>query len=237
MNTRRSRTILAGLAAALLAATPAQAQVGSGQPLGAQDTMRGRITAVQLNERPPQIEIAGLDGEQYDVRLDRKQTRVLQDGRAAELDSLRVGQTVEIEQAAGGESVARIEILDAGRDAERLGAGALTGQPTKLNPEIDASPAQPAPPGGYSAGDKLVRGLANVFTGFLELPRNVYNTTREENMLTGWTVGLGKGFGYTLLRMGAGLYETVSFPFQAPKGYRPIVLPEFVWQAEGPDYL
>ena len=88
---------------------------------------------------------------------------------------------------------------------------------------------------GYKPGDKLVRGLANVFTGFVEIPRNIYNTTSEEqSLLTGWTVGLGKGLGYTALRMVTGGYEVITFPFQAPKGYQPIVEPEFVWQAPGP---
>ena len=89
--------------------------------------------------------------------------------------------------------------------------------------------------GGYSAGDKLARGLANTFLGILEIPRNIQNTTQEENnLLEGWTVGLGKGLGYSILRIGTGLYETVTFPFPLPEGYRPIVEPEFVWEARGP---
>jgi putative exosortase-associated protein (TIGR04073 family) len=53
-------------------------------------------------------------------------------------------------------------------------------------------------------------------------------------MLQGWTVGLGKGLGHTLLRMGTGVYEVVTFPFPLPEGYRPIVEPEFVWETRGP---
>ena len=86
----------------------------------------------------------------------------------------------------------------------------------------------------YTAGDKLVRGLANFFTGFLEVPRNITITTNEDSVLMGWTVGLGKGLGFTALRMGAGLYEVVTFPFPLPENYEPIVHPEFVWEAAGP---
>ena len=86
----------------------------------------------------------------------------------------------------------------------------------------------------YAAGDKLVRGLANVCLGFLEIPRNIHNTTQEDSVLAGWTVGVGKGLGYTLLRMGVGVYEVVTFPFPAPKDFMPVITPEYVWQAPGP---
>ena len=102
------------------------------------------------------------------------------------------------------------------------------------------SVAQPAMAAGVrltgerSAGDKLVRGLANFFTGFLEIPRNIHNTTESSGMLTGWTVGLGKGLGYTALRMLAGVYEVITFPLPIPEDYRPLIEPEFVWDAPGP---
>jgi putative exosortase-associated protein (TIGR04073 family) len=88
----------------------------------------------------------------------------------------------------------------------------------------------------HTAGDKLVRGLANIFLGFIEIPRNIHNTTAEDTMLVGWTVGLGKGLGYTGLRLLAGLYEVVTFPFPLPRAYAPLVEPEYVWQAPGPRY-
>ena len=90
----------------------------------------------------------------------------------------------------------------------------------------------------YKPGDKLVRGLGNVVTGFIEIPRNIQATTTEEqSLLAGWTIGLGKGLGYAALRMVTGVYETLTFPFQAPKGYRPIVEPEYVWQTPGPNVV
>jgi len=91
-------------------------------------------------------------------------------------------------------------------------------------------------PASYTAGDKLVRGLANVFLGFIEIPRNIHNTTEEESLLAGWTVGVGKGLGYTVMRMAVGVYEVVTFPFPLPKDYVPVLEPAFVWQAPGPKY-
>ncbi len=96
----------------------------------------------------------------------------------------------------------------------------------------DAPTSQPP----HTPGDKLVRGVANVFTSFIEVPRNIHNTTAEDSMLAGWTVGLGKGLGYMALRVVAGVYEIVTFPFPHPRDYEPVVEPEFVWQAPGPRY-
>ncbi len=83
---------------------------------------------------------------------------------------------------------------------------------------------------GYSAGDKLTRGFANTFEGVLEVPRNIGNTTETQGLLTGLTVGVGKGLGYGVLRTLVGLYEVVTFPIPVPKGYAPIIQP-YAWNA------
>jgi putative exosortase-associated protein (TIGR04073 family) len=101
----------------------------------------------------------------------------------------------------------------------------------------DFNPGRASGSGPYSAGDKLLRGLANVFTGFIEIPRNMYNTTQERNLLEGLMVGLAKGVGYTGLRMLSGAYETVTFPFPVPDRFEPIIRPAYVWQAPGPRFL
>ncbi|MGB2629676.1 MAG: exosortase system-associated protein, TIGR04073 family [Candidatus Omnitrophota bacterium] len=76
---------------------------------------------------------------------------------------------------------------------------------------------------------KLGRGLANVLTGWVELPKNIYDTSVEENILSGLTMGLAKGVGMTIVRTGAGIYETVTFPFPIPEDYQPVLEPEFVF--------
>ena len=85
---------------------------------------------------------------------------------------------------------------------------------------------------GQSAGDKLTRGLANTFQGVLEVPRNISNTTETQGLLTGLTVGVGKGLGYGVLRTLVGLYEVVTFPIPVPAGYAPIIRP-YEWNAGG----
>ncbi len=76
---------------------------------------------------------------------------------------------------------------------------------------------------------KLGRGLANILTGWVELPKNIYDTSVEENVLSGLTMGLAKGIGMTIVRTGAGVYEAVTFPFPIPEDYMPVLEPEFVF--------
>ena len=64
---------------------------------------------------------------------------------------------------------------------------------------------------------KLGRGLANILTGWIELPKNIYDTSVEENPLAGITIGTAKGVGMTIVRTGAGIYETITFPFPLPE--------------------
>ena len=76
---------------------------------------------------------------------------------------------------------------------------------------------------------KLGRGVANTLTGWVELPKNIYSTSVEQNAFSGMTLGLAKGAGMTLVRTGAGIYEIATFPFALPENYKPILEPEYVF--------
>ncbi|MBI2095663.1 MAG: exosortase system-associated protein, TIGR04073 family [Candidatus Omnitrophica bacterium] len=76
---------------------------------------------------------------------------------------------------------------------------------------------------------KLGRGVANTLTGWVELPKNVYSTSVEQNALAGMTVGLAKGAGMSIVRTSAGIYEIATFPFPLPQDYKPILEPEYVF--------
>ncbi len=76
---------------------------------------------------------------------------------------------------------------------------------------------------------KLGRGLTNTLTGWLELPKAVYETSVNHNALAGLTLGLATGAGLSIVRMGAGIYEVATFPFEVPKDYDPILNPEYVF--------
>ena len=80
-------------------------------------------------------------------------------------------------------------------------------------------------------GKKLGRGIVNIVTGWVELPKNIYDTSVEtDNPLMGITYGTLKGLGMTVVRTGAGAYDTVSFLFPVPEDYEPILEPEFVFE-------
>ena len=79
---------------------------------------------------------------------------------------------------------------------------------------------------------KLGRGIANILTGWVEIPKHIYNTSIETNPLVGLTVGTAKGIGMSIVRTGAGVYEVITFPFPLPEDYMPILEPEFVFQTE-----
>jgi putative exosortase-associated protein (TIGR04073 family) len=88
----------------------------------------------------------------------------------------------------------------------------------------------PAPPAdAQTAVRKLGRGLAAVTTGFLELPGNMVQETRERGPGEGIPLGFAQGLGSIVVRMLVGVYELVTAPFPLPEGYRPIIEPEFPW--------
>lgn len=89
-------------------------------------------------------------------------------------------------------------------------------------------------PGGataaeYTAARKLGRGLANMTCGFLEIPGNIVETTRERGPAWGFTLGFVTGLGRVVVRPLVGVYEFLSAPLEIPKGFEPIISPEFPW--------
>jgi len=89
--------------------------------------------------------------------------------------------------------------------------------------------ASPAYSAEYGALRKTGRGLASVTTGFLEIPGNMVKGTREEGYAYGLTVGFAKGIGRFVVREVVGVYELLSAPFAAPRGFVPLLEPEFPW--------
>ena len=76
---------------------------------------------------------------------------------------------------------------------------------------------------------KLIRGTINTITGWVEIPKNIYDTSVEENLLAGTTLGTIKGLGMAIVRTGSGVYEVVTFPFPVPENYDPILYPSYVF--------
>ena len=81
---------------------------------------------------------------------------------------------------------------------------------------------------------KASRGLLNVLTGWIEVPKQLHRASRDPSPLRGLGRGLFKGAGLTLVRGGVGLYELVTFPVPHPKGfaspYESMELPDYAWE-------
>lgn len=86
---------------------------------------------------------------------------------------------------------------------------------------------------------KLGRGITNVLTCWVEIPRNIANEWEQTDPATGLVMGTVKGIGWGFTRLATGVYEAVTFPFPIPQGYGPMMEPEFVvtdvWGDHVPD--
>ena len=81
----------------------------------------------------------------------------------------------------------------------------------------------------HTAVAKLGRGLADMTTGFLELPGNIVAENRDHGAGSAATVGFAKGLGMIPVRELVGVYNFVTAPFPYPNNYGPILHPEYPW--------
>ncbi|KAF0216171.1 MAG: hypothetical protein FD174_3794 [Geobacteraceae bacterium] len=75
---------------------------------------------------------------------------------------------------------------------------------------------------------KLARGVTNVGTSIVELPKQSYLTVRDRGKV-GYVIGPLKGIGMTFYRLLIGGVETLFFMVPQPGYYDPIIEPEYVW--------
>lgn len=104
-----------------------------------------------------------------------------------------------------------------------------------------AAPVEGAATGGrfpqvplpsWAAFGKLLRGMVNLVTGWVEVPKRVYETSRTSGAGSGFTFGFVRGLGYGFIRTVGGAYEMATFLFPAPPDYRPVMRPEYVFVCE-----
>ncbi len=77
--------------------------------------------------------------------------------------------------------------------------------------------------------EKAVRGLVNVATGWLELPRQIHSTYHDHGPLQGCLVGPFKGVGMMAVRTFSGALEFATFYLAFPGFYDPYLEPRYVW--------
>ncbi len=114
------------------------------------------------------------------------------------------------------------------------GGAALPSEPAGLpgsqHSEQLGKPRLPSVPINWrKAFGKLWRGVVNVLTGWVEIPKRVDETTKRSGPGSGATLGVLRGVGHGVIRTLAGAYETVTFVFPAPPDYVPVIRPEYVF--------
>jgi len=82
------------------------------------------------------------------------------------------------------------------------------------------------PPRGHNPLRKLGRGCSNLLFGVVEVPNQLTKVDSEHGGAA-MTYGLGKGLVRWVRREFVGVYEIVTFPVAAPRGYKPVMMPEF----------
>ena len=80
---------------------------------------------------------------------------------------------------------------------------------------------------------KLKRGFVNVVTAPIEIAKGVdegWKSSAENSKPTskGIFTGFFKGIVHTAGRMGSGIWDIVSFPFETPADYEPLMKPDYV---------
>lgn len=85
-------------------------------------------------------------------------------------------------------------------------------------------------------GGKLYRGVLNVVTAPVEIPRQVraywIEGAQKTDHIVVWILsGAVWGVVQGVKRMGAGLWDTVTFPLAVPEDYEPLVKPDTVFEA------
>ena len=94
-------------------------------------------------------------------------------------------------------------------------------------------PAVAEEPGlAQQIGTKFVRGVANLTTGWVEIPKQIYVVGTNEGWVAGALRGPFDGLGMFAARTIAGAYEILTFPIPVPPHYQPLLQPDFVWEAE-----
>ena len=85
-------------------------------------------------------------------------------------------------------------------------------------------------PQGHNALRKLGRGFSNLLFGVVEVPNQFTKVNADQGGGAAVTYGVGKGFVRWIGRELVGVYEIVTFPIPCPKGYQPVMKPE--WPTE-----
>ena len=75
-------------------------------------------------------------------------------------------------------------------------------------------------------GEKLGNGVANVVTGFVEIPKTMIVTSRKDGIAYGMTNGFFVGIVHAVGRTLSGVLDIVTFIIPTT----PVVSPDYIWE-------
>ena len=81
---------------------------------------------------------------------------------------------------------------------------------------------------------KLGRGVCNIATSVIELPKSIQESFYDDGPLAAATYGILDGLYKFTARAVVGVYEVITFPVPIPAYYAPIVEPEFLFSQDEP---
>ncbi len=81
---------------------------------------------------------------------------------------------------------------------------------------------------------KLGRGISNLLFGWSELPTTIHQVNSEEGNAAAFSYGVVRGVGRSTMRMQAGIFEILTWPFPALRGtYFPVLESNTHWIHSG----
>lgn len=81
---------------------------------------------------------------------------------------------------------------------------------------------------------KLGRGISNLLFGWSELPTTIHQVNSEEGNSAAFGYGVVRGVGRSTLRMQAGIFEILTWPFPIVRGtYLPVLESNTHWIHSG----
>lgn len=82
----------------------------------------------------------------------------------------------------------------------------------------------------YTPARKVGRGFSNLGLGVLAIPGQMVKQADEMGAAKGVPLGFAMGLGWFVTTELVGVWEILTSPFEFPKGFRPIIEPEFPWE-------
>lgn len=86
-----------------------------------------------------------------------------------------------------------------------------------------------------SPSNKLVRGVINIVSAPFEIPKQaraywIEGAYKTDHILIWTASGAVWGMVQGVKRSGSGVWDVISFPFDLPAGYQPLIKPDYVFE-------